>query len=320
MLFSWTPLERVMSTANIQRTHLAWRSTVPVAVIAAILLPLNTASAQLGGLVKKARDKAIESQVEKRVGGTSASSADAAPKFDETTVELTSERVAGMLRGLQAGRAVLDTRTPLNERRDAIYKTREPLWNANQKAYDAYLRQRDENQRCRNDAMEVSREKRQKVTDARNKELSAKAMNDPAFRQKIMELTPKLAEAQQKGDTVELKRLMKQMGVGEEDTKADTVAADAKCGKETPKPAFLVQTDSLDGLANRLTDDIRKIEEKAASTEQKESGLNERQFMMARERIEAYLSAMKYNGKPRGFSPNELAALGARRADFEKVM
>ena len=309
-----------MSTANIQRTPFASRSMIPVAVVAAVLLPLNTASAQLGGLVKKARDKAIESQVEKRVGASGASSADAAPKFDENTVELTSERVTGMLRGLQAGRAVLETRTPLMARREEISKKREPLWDANQKAYDAYLRTRDENQRCRNDAMDASREKRQKVTDARNKELSAKAMNDPAFRQKIMELTPKLAEAQQKGDTVELKRLMKQMGVEQDDTRPDTLAADAKCGKETPKPAFLVQTDSLDGLANKLTDQIRQIEEKAASTEQKESGLNERQFMMARERIEAYLSAMKYNGKPRGFSPNELEALGARRADLEKVM
>ena len=309
-----------MSTANIQRARLASRGMIPVAVAAAILLPLSTATAQLGGLVKKARDRAIESQVEKRVGAGTGSSADAAPKFDETTVELTSDRIAGILRGLQAGRTVLDTRTPLIQRRDEAYKKREPLWNANQKAYDAYLVKRDENQRCRNDAMEVSREKRQKITDARNKELSAKAMTDPAFRQKIMELTPKLADAQQKGDTVELKRLMKLMGVAEDDTKADTVAADAKCGKETPKPAWLVQTDSLDGLAQRLTDEIRKIEEKAASTEQKESGLNERQFMMARERIEAYLSAMKYNGKPRGFSPNELDALGSRRADLEKVM
>jgi len=309
-----------MSTANIQRTRFASRSTIPVAVVAAVLLPLNTATAQLGGLVKKARDKAIEQQVEKRVGGTAASSADAAPKFDENNLELTSERVAAMLRGLQAGRAILDTRTALIDRREQISKKREPLWDANQKSYDAYLVKRDENQRCRNDAMQVSRDKRQKVTDARNKELSAKAMNDPAFRQKIMELTPKLTAAQQRGDTVELKKLMAQMGVTEDDTKADTVAADAKCGKETPKPAWLVQTDSLDGLMNKLTDDIRKIEEKAASTEQKESGLNERQFMMARERIEAYLSAMKYNGKPRGFSPNELDALGSRRADLEKVM
>jgi len=49
-------------------------------------------------------------------------------------------------------------------------------------------------------------------------------------------------------------------------------------------------------------------------------GLNERQFFMARERIEAYLSAMKYKSQPRGFSGPELEALGARRADLEKVM
>ena len=309
-----------MSTANIQRAQIASRSMIPVAVVAAILLPLNTATAQLGGLVKKARDKAIEQQVEKRVGTSNGSGSDAAPKFDETTVELTNERVGQIVRGLQAGRAVLDGRAPLIERREEASKKREQLSSANQKAYDAYLVKRDESQRCRNDAMYASREKRQKSTDARNKELSAKAMNDPAFRQKVMEITQKMAAAQQKGDTAELKRLAAQMGVAEDDTKADTVAADAKCGKEVAKPAFLVQTDSLDGLANKLTDEIRKIEEKAASTEQKESGLTERQFMMARERIEAYLSAMKYNGKPRGFSPTEMEALGSRRTDLEKVM
>jgi ribosomal protein L13E len=52
----------------------------------------------------------------------------------------------------------------------------------------------------------------------------------------------------------------------------------------------------------------------------KESKLEERQYHMARERIEAYLSAMKYNSQPRGFSAGELQALGARRADLEKVM
>ena len=41
---------------------------------------------------------------------------------------------------------------------------------------------------------------------------------------------------------------------------------------------------------------------------------------MARERIEAYLSSVKYKSEPRGFSANELEALGARRGDLEKVM
>jgi len=56
------------------------------------------------------------------------------------------------------------------------------------------------------------------------------------------------------------------------------------------------------------------------ATEVKESGLEERQFLMARERVEAYLSAMKYKSQPRGFSAGELEALGAQRASLEKVM
>ena len=309
-----------MSTANLQRTRIASRSMIPVAVVAAVLLPLNTATAQLGGLVKKARDKAVESQVEKRVGATTSASADAAPKFDDTTVELTNERVAQMIRGLSAGRAILEARTPLFARRDEAYKRRAELSDANEKALDAYTVKRDESQRCRSNAMYASRETRRKATDARNKELSAKAMNDPAYRQKIMELMPKITAAQQKGDTAEVKKLMAQMGVGEDDTKADTAAADAKCGKEPAKPAALVEMDKLDADAQKLSDDIRKMEEQAAATEQKESGLTERQFMMARERIEAYLSAVKYKANPGGFSAAERDALGARRADLEKVM
>jgi hypothetical protein len=86
------------------------------------------------------------------------------------------------------------------------------------------------------------------------------------------------------------------------------------------KPAAMSQVEQLDAQANSLGDQIRTLEETSAATEVQESGLTERQFLMARERIEAYLSAMKYNSQPRGFSPGELAALGSRRADLEKAM
>ena len=97
------------------------------------------AYAQFGGIVKKARDKAIESQVEKRVGASTTASAGAAPTFDETTIELTSERVAQMIRGLSAGRAVLEGRAALNARRDEAYRRRAELADANQKAIEADL-------------------------------------------------------------------------------------------------------------------------------------------------------------------------------------
>ena len=82
----------------------------------------------------------------------------------------------------------------------------------------------------------------------------------------------------------------------------------------------MVEVDRLDAQVRTLTDQIRQLEEKSAATEVKESGLNERQFHMARERIEAYLSSLKYKSQPGGFSKAEVDALGARRADLEKVM
>ena len=105
-----------------------------------------------------------------------------------------------------------------------------------------------------------------------------------------------------------------------DDPKPDTLAADKACGREPAKPAVLAQIEQLDAQAQKLTEDIRLLEEKSAATEIKESGLDERQFLMARERVEACLSAMKYKSQPRGFSKSELDALGARRGDLEKAM
>jgi hypothetical protein len=146
-------------------------------------------------------------------------------------------------------------------------------------------------------------------------------MSDPAFREKAMGTAQKIAVAQQRGDTAEMRRLMAELNGGSvDDAKVDSVAADKACGPMPAKPGAMVQVEQLDAQANSLSDQIRKLEEASAATEVKESGLTERQYLMARERIEAYLSAMKYGSAPRGFGPGELAALGARRADLEKAM
>lgn len=322
-----------MSNAHPYRDASTARRAVAIgsiAILASLITSPNTASAQLGGLVKRARDKVVEQQVDKqidkRTGGSSATSASTPPKFDDVTLELMSERVEGVIRGLTAGRAVLDgtrggsSRATLVARRDEAATKRAELSDKNVKLLNAYTEKRDETERCRHNAMYASREKRDQATQQRNKELQAKAMSDPAYRAKVMEITQKMAVAQQKGDTAEIRRLAAQMGVGEDDTKADTVAADKACGPTPAKPAVLVQMDQLDAEANTLTEQIRVLEEKAAATEVKDSGMNERQFHMARERIEAYLSAMKYKSNPGAFSATELDALGARRADLEKVM
>ena len=304
---------------------------VTLAVIAAVVTPTTVASAQLGGLVKKARDKVVEQQVEKQVekrtGGSTSASADVPPKFDDVTLELTTERVEGVIRGLTAGRAVLDgarggpSRAALVARRDEAATKSADLSSQNAKLLNTFTNNRDEDRRCRIKARDISREKRQEETDKRTKEYQQKAMADPAFREKAMAVAQKMAGAQQRGDTAEIRRLGAELGLNVEDgEKADSIAGVKACGPVPDEPAVLVQIKQLDKQASDLTEEIRQLEEKSAATEVKESGLNERQFHMARERIEAYLSAMKYKSKPGAFSPAEIEALNTRRADLEKVM
>jgi hypothetical protein len=310
-----------MSYTNSTRAQTLSRSVVALAALIAFATPFGTASAQIGRLVKKAADKAVD----KPVDNTAATSGPgAAPKFDDVTLELTNDRLSQIIRGLSAGRAVLDgppSRAQLVTRRDAAANQSAALSQGNTKAIEAYNQKHFEAERCRNDAIHASREKNQKIADERQKELQSKAMTDPAFREKAMAIAQKMAAAQQRGDTAEMRRLAAQLsGAPLADDKTDSLAADKACGPLPPKPAAFAQIEQLDAQSNTLSDQIRKLEEKSQATEVKESGMNDRQFMMARERVEAYLSAMKYKSQPRGFSATELQALGARRADLEKAM
>ena len=319
-----------MSHIDIQRARLRTRRGLAVAIVASITLPLHNASAQIGGLVRKARDKAIEQQVEKRTNSAATSNAatsSVAPRYDDVTLELTNDRIAQVLRGLTAGRAVLDgatgspSRASLIARRDDAARKSAAISDANGKPFEAYYLKRDATQRCRNDAERSSSQKRQQANEQKQKEFQAKAMSDPAFREKAMATAQKIAIAQQRGDTTEMRRLMVELNGGSpDDAKVDSIAADKACGPMPARPAAMAQVEQLDAQVNALGDQIRKLEETSSATEVKESGLTERQFLMARERIEAYLSAMKYNSEPRGFGPGELAALGARRTDLEKAM
>lgn len=319
-----------MSNATIHRARFLSRSGIVFAIVASLGLPLHVTSAQIGGLVKRATKKAADQQAEKQLDKQSnavvASTPGAAPNFDNVTLELTNDRISQIIRGLAAGRVVLDGangspgRTALVTRRDDAARKSAELSQANSKVFDAYYQKRDASQRCRNDAIAASRDKKQAAAEQRQKEFQQKAMSDPAFRDKAMAAAQKMALAQQKGDTAEMKRIMAELGGVADDPKADSLAADKTCGPAPAKPAAMAQVEQLDAQANSLTDEIRKLEQKSADTEVRESGLTERQFLMARERVEAYLSALKYKSEPRGFSANELQALGDRRADLEKVM
>ena len=149
-----------MSNANFHRA--LKRRGIAFAIVAAIGFPMHTAAAQLGGLVKKARDKVVENQVEKQIDkrvGT------APPKFDDVTLELSADRLGQVIRGLTAGRAVLADRQGLVAQRDAAAQKSADLHDKNNKLISDHTDKRYANERCRNDAMNASREKRSGAAD-----------------------------------------------------------------------------------------------------------------------------------------------------------
>ena len=91
-----------------------------------------------------------------------------------------------MLDGTNGGAS----RATLVARRDEACRKRAALDDENMKAFDALHQKRDASQRCRNDAMYELREKRQKGRKNEASKDGAKAMSDPAFREKAMTVGP----------------------------------------------------------------------------------------------------------------------------------
>ena len=50
-----------------------------------------------------------------------------------------------------------------------------------------------------------------------------------------------------------------------ESANADSLAADKACGSLPPQPAAMVQADKLNKQAEKLSEDIRQLEEKSAA-------------------------------------------------------
>lgn len=294
--------------------HAAARGMRPVAP-AAVLLAIATtpASAQLGGLMKKARDRVAP--------GVAPAAAPAAmgaqpAAFDDVIVELDDARVARVIAGLQAGRkdaAAPGGRAALVARRDAAANQAGDLANAHGSAIDAHNRQRWSVDRCRNDAFQARHE-------ARNAQLQHRAGTDPAFRQQMMDLSIKAAQVQASGDSVAFARILTQVRAMSGEGRADTVAVDAKCGPAMATHAIDAQIAALQAQVAQFDDQIRAMDDAAATAEADAAGMNVRQFAMARERIQLFLARLKASSAQQGFSPAELAALGRQAAVLEGLM
>jgi hypothetical protein len=101
--------------------------------------PLHAQFKKLKNLVPKAAEKAVASQAE----GAAGAAGGAAPEFDERNLEITEERLTGVLRGLAAAKVVVDR------------KNDEQLRKTYEKERTSYEVKKEKWDDCSNDANEA---------------------------------------------------------------------------------------------------------------------------------------------------------------------
>jgi hypothetical protein len=281
-----------------------------LAGLAGIVLVALDASAQVGDLGRRARDAAARAQGNQPAGS--------AVTFDSVTLELTDARLEQVVKGLRAGKTVLDGRrgrpgwNTLAERRDAASNEATALEERHGAAFATFTERHTAVSQCRDVEFDNVRQMRQQETMQR-------AMADPNLAMRFVELSQAIQAAQARGDTAETNRLIREMEAAFGGaTRADSVAVDQKCGRLPAPPPTMVRRDSLRALTDTLNEHLRRLEIEADTMAIHGSGLTGEQMGMARERITMYLA--QEEGKHSGFTAIELKALAARRAELVALL
>jgi len=283
-----------------QFRHFAAGAAFAVTVPAAL-------QAQLGGLVRKAKEAATNKVVERQNLKPS----------NAFGTELTPESLESVLRGLAAVEVNVDQTDQLRIERQRIDAEWAKSSDAHEKDRQAYEDLRRKTESCQDNIIRTRANESQTAYMARMK-------NDPAEQSKMVQaavaVTQKLQIAQQKGDTLEAKRLMlelaKTQGI---DAKADSAAAIRTCGPVPAKPAWLAEEEALRAKASALDGRIRDAEGSNQSTAAKGSGMTIREYSMARERVLHWWIEFKGGTPIQAFGGDERKLLEGRRSDIAKV-
>jgi hypothetical protein len=275
------------------------------------------ASAQLGGLAKKMKERAAEAAAARAGLETKAPDAGGAkpPTYDDVILELTPQRVDALLKGLDAAQKVLTA----NGGVAAILKQREaleaqlPALNERANAVSSgYYGARDRWSSCETD----TRHSLEKGHEDEARRMAAQMMANPTG---AAEKARNAASAQQAmakalaaNDTVGFKKWAAEYykAWGIDMTKDDALVV-SKCGAPPARPAAMVELDRVNDQKDSLDVKARAIETRAVLEGSRVSGLTEQQFAMARERAQ-----MAVTGTRNRFSKGELTALDARKADL----
>ena len=239
--------------------------------------------------------------------------------------QLTDDLLGKVVTGAQAADRVLADRDRAQTAREAKNKDLSALMEKNAPVHQAYNEANGKIMDCRSASLSALEHARSERIEARMNAMQS----DPALIGKMQLVAMKygkaLQEAQQKQDPVALtkvqKDMMKEM-TGEDifpETKRDSVATDAKCGKVPALPASLVQEERLRKDVAALDDSIRTLEARAVNQGAEASGLEQVRYLQLKERALSIMRRMEGQGAGVRYGDDEMAAVKKRSGDLEKV-
>jgi hypothetical protein len=252
-----------------------------------IVVPGTAAQAQLGGLIKK---KASQAAPVPSVGEPVA--------FDDVILELTPERVGKVIAGKKEAKRLADGPdgpAAIRERLDALDLRQAKIYEKHVDAINASDVTRQDAERCRDSSLAV-------IKDKLN-------LDTPGYRQKMMAVALRLAQAQARGDSAEMRRLQEEVVRAGEPSPADSARVVQGCPLPPPPPAVQEWT-TIKAEMEKVRQELGPSQQAVTAAEESTSGMNHRQLGMACERIGLYLGRANAKARQTGFTSAELEALG----------
>jgi hypothetical protein len=276
----------------------------------------SPAVGQIGGAINKAKKTATEAAVP----ASPAEKGCTKPEFNDAILELTADRISKVMKGVEVSRTEAGpagaTAAQLMARADTAYAERDKLLDGKEQQVSKYDEANQKSQSCRSSVIDSLGEVRSAGMQAR---VMTMLQTDPAGFQEFQNLTMQAQQKYLAGDTAggrkATEEASRKMGI---DPAADTAAAEKVC-KRPVKPAWLARADSLELLGSKLVEDARALEQRARAKGAAAAGMNEQQFVIARERILAFIQADGAPSYSWCFSAKEREALTARMKNLQAM-
>lgn len=292
-------------------TRISHLGSLLVASALALTIP-DTAHAQFGGLLNKAKEKVAEKAAEK--------TAPIAPGE-----QLTDDLLGKVITGAQAADRILVERDAMQAQRESKSKELSALQEKNAPVHQAYNEGNGKIMDCRSGSFNSLDEARRERMDKKVATMQA----DPLFMAKaqliMMNYGKAMADAQKNQDAAALAKaqqaMMKEL-TGEDiypELKKDTVATDAKCGKAPAMPASLIHEEQLQKDIAAIDDRLRTLEARAVTQGAQASGLEQVRYLQAKERALSIMNRMAGQGAGVRYGDEEMDAVKKRQGDLEKV-